>query len=248
MEQQREFTRVDLRGARFERVQLQGARFRSVDLSGAQLRGVSVEDVEIDGDIGGLRVNGVAIAPLVEAELLRRQPARAHWHATDPADLRAAWVSLRTSWQELVDRVRTMPEGTADRSVDDEWSFTETLRHLVCATDTWFTVPRGGTFHPWGLMFTDWPRFAPEGTDFGLDQSAHPSLDEVLPVRAERQAAVTAVLDDVTPEQLAERHPGPPWADEDHITLLQGIQVIIEEECEHLRFAERDLDAIDAGR
>ena len=30
-----------------------------------------------------------------------------------------------------------MPAGSVDASVDGEWSFAQTLRHLILATDTW---------------------------------------------------------------------------------------------------------------
>jgi len=34
-----------------------------------------------------------------------------------------------------------MPPGTVDRRVGGEWSFAQTLRHLVMATDTWLGKP-----------------------------------------------------------------------------------------------------------
>ena len=38
-------------------------------------------------------------------------------------------------------------------SGDEEWSFVETLRHLVFAMDKWFTVPVvGEPFHPIGRL------------------------------------------------------------------------------------------------
>ena len=79
-----DFTRADLRGSRFERVDLSGAEFRTVDLanarfcgvdlSGVVMRGVELVDVDIYGKIENLTVNGVAIAPLVNAELDRLLP------------------------------------------------------------------------------------------------------------------------------------------------------------------------------
>lgn len=244
-----EFTRTDWSGGRFERVKLNGATFRAVDFTGALMRAVSLEEADIDGDIGKLRINGVDVAPLVEAELTRRQPARAQWNATDPDDLRAAWDSLRAGWDALTTRVASMAEGTADISVDHEWSYSQTLRHLVCATDTWFTAPLNGPegFHPWGLPFTEMMNFVPAGTDYGLDATADPSYAEVLDVRDGRVGAVTQFLADADSAALSREVPAPPWADGDRMTLLHGIQVIIEEECEHQRFAERDLDRIDAG-
>lgn len=244
-----EFTRIDLSGARFERVPLRQASFRAVDFSGSVMRAVSLEGVDIDGDIGGLRINGVDIAPLVEAELRRRQPARAHWNATEPDDLRSAWAAVQQKWSELQQRVEAMPAGTADVSVGAEWSFAQTLRHLLFVTDVWFTVPVGQPeqFHPWGLGFAGMTQHVPEGTHFGLDTAALPSYPELLEARAERVALVTAFLADVAADRLATLVDGPHWSGEEKISLRHGIQVVIEEECEHQRFAERDLDLIAAG-
>src|SRR5690349_3642980 len=81
-----DFTREDLRGARFEDVYLTDARFhdvdltharfRLVDLTGVSIRGAVLMDVDISGQVENLRVNGVDVAPLVEAELDRRYPDR----------------------------------------------------------------------------------------------------------------------------------------------------------------------------
>ena len=88
-----DFTGDDLSGSRFERVDLTGAefraadlsqtRFRGVDLSGVVMRGVELVDVRIDGEIQNLLVNGVDVAPLVNAELDRRDPDRARMRPTD---------------------------------------------------------------------------------------------------------------------------------------------------------------------
>src|SRR5690606_35680523 len=72
-----------------------------------------------------------------EAELNRRFPGRADRRATDPDGLRAAWAALERTWAATLARVAAMPAGTVDVSVDGEWSFAQTLRHLVFATDMW---------------------------------------------------------------------------------------------------------------
>ena len=76
------------------------------------------------------------VVPFVEAELNRRFPGRAARRAGDPDGLRAAWAVLERTWAETLARVAAMPAGTVDISVDGEWSFAQTLRHLVMATDT----------------------------------------------------------------------------------------------------------------
>ena len=136
------FTRSDdLRGAEFVGADLRGARFVGADLSGVVMRGVDVLGVDIDapwlpeGEF--FRVNGVDVIPFVEAELDRRFPGRAGRRAADPEGLRAAWAALEHTWAATLGRVAAMPAGTVDVSVAGEWSFAQTLRHLVFATDMW---------------------------------------------------------------------------------------------------------------
>jgi uncharacterized protein YjbI with pentapeptide repeats len=72
----------DLSGSTFTDVDLRGARFVRADLSGVVMRGVELDGADLDApwllDGGsGLLVNGVDVAPLVDAELDRRSPGRA---------------------------------------------------------------------------------------------------------------------------------------------------------------------------
>lgn len=87
------FDRVSLRDATFTQVSLNDARMNAVDLTGVQvrgalfheirMRGVELVDVEISGELRNVVVNGVDIAPLVEAELNRRMPERARMRPDD---------------------------------------------------------------------------------------------------------------------------------------------------------------------
>ena len=106
------FERVNLRGATFTQVLLCGASLRAVDLSGAQIRGarstqsrmrgVELVDVEIHGELENVVVNGVDIAPLVEAELNRRMPERAKMRPDDADGFREAWTILERLWEGTV--------------------------------------------------------------------------------------------------------------------------------------------------
>lgn len=244
-----EFEQVDLTGARFRKVQLSAARFRMVDLSGVVMRDVSLAGAELDGYIAGLRVNGVEVAPLIEAELARRDPVRALCRASDPGELQAAWAAQEESWAATYDRVAALPPDALDVSVDEEWSFAQTLRHLVMATDGWLGAAQGRDrpFHPWGLPFSELDEFVDASADLGLDVAATPSYAEVLAVRLDRVAQVRDFVAAVTPEQLAEECQGPVWAQGERSTVLRCLRVILNEECEHHRFARRDLDVIEAG-
>jgi hypothetical protein len=244
-----DFDQADLTGARFRKVHLNDARLRMVDLSGVVMRDVSLAGASVYGsDLDGLRIDGVEIAPLVAAELDRRFPERAWRDATDPAALRAAWVAIQDGWAASYERVAGMPAGTADVSVAEEWWFAQTLRHLVFATDAWLGAIRGESrpFHPWGVAFSELVEFVGPETDLGVDPTATPSYDEVLALRADRVARVSGFLAEVTPERLAEQVVGPAWEDGRRLTVHRCLRVIFNEECEHRRFAERDLDAIAA--
>src|SRR4051794_19974681 len=246
------FTRSDdLQGAEFVDVDLHGARFVGVDLSDAVLRGIELQRGEIDSPWlfegeNYLRVNGVDVLPFVDAELNRRFPGRADRLAGDPDGLRAAWAALERSWAGALSRVEAMPPGTVDVSVEGEWSFAQTLRHLVLATDMWL---RGAIleveqpFHRLGLTNTG-------GEDGRLDMSVFttttPSYDEVLDARAGRVAIVRDFIATVTPEELAATRRNP-HSQDDTETTLSCLHTILEEEWEHLRYALRDLDAIGAG-
>jgi hypothetical protein len=245
----------DLDGAEFVDVSLRGARFVNTDLSNAVLRGVDVQDVEIDGPWlfqpgGRLRVNGVDVMPFVEAELNDRYPARAERRAGDPAGLRSAWAGVERTWATTLTRAAAMPVGTVDRSVDGEWSFAQTLRHLVMATDLWLgraVLGRSQPFHALGLSYSqngDTKAFV--GVDMTLFVTGTPPYDDVLEARADRVATVRDFLATVTPEELTAAHRNPHNPDAP-VTTLSCLQVILAEEWEHHRFAVRDLDAIQVG-
>jgi hypothetical protein len=246
------FTRSDnLRGAQFVDADLSGARFVRADLSGVVMREATVDGADIDapwlynGD-SYLRINGVDVIPLVEAELNRRFPGRADRRAEDPNGMRAAWATLERTWAATLERVSAMPAGTVDVSVDGEWSFAQTLRHLVLATDVWLgrailQLPQ--PFHPIG-------RAGAGAEDDGLDMSIFttvpPTYAEVLGVRAGRVAMVRDFLATVTSDELAAPRQNP-WAAGNRETIRSCLHVILEEEWEHHRYAVRDLAAIAAN-
>ena len=240
------FEDVDLSGARFREVALTGARFNNVDLTGAVIRGAELVDVEIDGEIENLRVNGVDVAPLVEAELDRRYPERAKMRPTDADGFRAAWDILERLWPQTVERARAMPSELLHERVDGEWSFIETLRHLVFATDAWVLrayLGEPSPWHPLGLPHDEMP--AEQGVPHDLD--ARPSLEDVLALRADRMATVRRVLADLTDERLAGTttpvtEPGYPASES--FAVRRCLQAVVSEEWLHRLYAERDLDVL----
>lgn len=136
-----------------------------------------------------------------------------------------------------------MPAGVADVSVGGEWSFAQTLRHLVFATDVWLgraILETGQPFHPLGL-----PDASVDGLDRSVFTAGTPSYAEVLEARADRVAMVRDFLVTVTPSALAAARQDP-WDEPDPQTTLSCLHVILDEEWEHYRYAVRDLDAIEA--
>lgn len=241
----------DLRGAEFVGANLRNARFRASDLSGVVMRGIEIQAAEIDSPWllegeNSLHVNGVDVLPFVEAELNRRFPGRSERRAKDPAGLRAAWAALERQWAATLERAAAMPAGTVDVSVDGEWSFAETLRHLVLATDMWFR--RGiqeieQPFHPLGKTDSSLDR---EGFDKAGFTTGTPPYAEVLEARAGRVAMVRDFLATVTADELAATRRNP-HAPEHPETVLSCLHVILDEEWEHHRYAVRDLDAIESA-
>lgn len=236
--------------ATFQDDDLSDAEFREVDLSRARFVGVLMQDVEIDGLIRNVTVNGVEVTGFVEAELDRRHPVRLLMQSEDPADLREAHRQLRAQWAATVDRLHTMPPGSAHESVNGEWSATQTLRHLVFVHDSWFRrccLGSTALFTPMGLG----PDFVPDQERQGLDQSAAPDLEEVLAVREEQGAELTRWLEDVAPETLGERAPvpeGPGWPPYAvGKSVLECLRVVLNEEWAHHQFCVRDLDVLGAG-
>jgi uncharacterized protein YjbI with pentapeptide repeats len=242
------FEDVDLTRARFRLADLSGADFREVDLTGARIRGALLVDMDLSGKISNLRVNGVDVVPLVEAELNRRYPGRSKMRPSDADGFREAWDILERLWQRTVARARgTAPELLHER-VDEEWSFIETLRHLVFATDAWVRRAILGDPAPWDPL--DLPNDEmPSEPSIPRDREARPSLDEVLALRADRMATVRHVLADLTDDRLAGHtvpvtepgYPGP-----ESFPVRRCLQAILTEEWEHRLYAERDLDLLQA--
>jgi len=133
-----DFVKQDFSDARFEQVGFSRAWFRDVYFTGATLGGAWLEDVDIDGEIRNVRINGVDIAPLVEAELNRRYPEPTKLDPADAEGFREAWAIIERAWTPPPSsEPKRLPPDLLHERVQDEYSFIETLRHLVFATDVW---------------------------------------------------------------------------------------------------------------
>ena len=231
---------------RFVDQDLTEAEFRECVLDRSRLIGVVMQGAEIDGLVTNLVVNGVEVMEYVEAELDRRHPVRLLIRSDDPAELLAGWRQLRADWAATIERMRATP-GIEHRSVNDEWSAVQTLRHLVFVHDSWFRrccLGSTALFTPMGLGI----EAVPEREEQGLDPAAAPTLDEVLAVRAEQGDELETWLETITPEQLRAPAPipdddrWPPYAR--GRSVKQCLGTVLDEDWAHHGFCVRDLDLI----
>jgi hypothetical protein len=202
---------------------------------------VRLVDVDIDGFVDRVVINGVDVTAHVH-EHDPWYPLRALVRPDTPDDVRAAWSALDEVWTGAIERARRLPEAARRESVDGEWSFVDTLRHLVFATDKWFTAPiLGAAFDPMGLPNTGsidfpWP---------GLDPDAHPTFDEAVAAHAGRWVRVHDYAERVTAAELTA--PVEVLENGAH-TVLECLSTVFEEEFAHHRYALRDLDRLEADR
>jgi len=238
------------RGASFTGADFTGATFRDCDLRQVKITDSWLVDVSLSGLVGNLVVNDVDVTAFVEGELDRRHPERVQLREKrTAADYRAMWDTIERLWAQTVVRAGQLPGPALHQRVDDEWSFVETLRHLVFATDRWagyMILDKPAPYHPLGLPQ---PGFTPaDAAALGVDLDADPPLAQVLEARGTRMRMVRDIVDGLTDEDLdriCPRLPAPGYPEEARsVGLCLG--VVMKEECEHRRYAVRDLAALEA--
>jgi DinB superfamily/Pentapeptide repeats (8 copies) len=239
------------RGARFDVADLRGARFTDCDMTGVTIRDSWLVNVSISGYLSNVTVNGVDVTGFVSAELDRRHPERVQFRQAQSADdVRALWDTIERLWAQATERARRLPAVALDQQVDQEWSFAQTLRHLVFITDAWASrtvLDEEMPYHPLGLPQSWYP--AADAAALGVDVSAQPGFDEVLAARADRMAVMRRIVADVTDAglgRLVQRSPAPGYPEEKR-TVIDCVAVVLDEEIEHYRFAVRDLAVLEAG-
>jgi hypothetical protein len=213
------FTRSDeLREAEFTGTDLTGARFVESDLSGVVMRAVDVQGADID-------------APWLDgAGSLRVNGVNA-----------APFVDaeLNRRFPGRAGRHAADPDGlrAAWAALERTWPATYERAAAMPAA----TVDEQ-PFHPIGLWYTGAEE---DGMDMSAFATVTPPYAEVLQVRAGRVAMVRDYLAAVTSEVLAAPRKNP-YDPGRQMTIRSCLHVILREEWEHLRYAVRDLDAIQA--
>ena len=231
----------DLAGAVFWGADLRGAVFRDVNLTDAKISHSWLVNVDIDALVDTVVINGVDVTSYVN-ERDPWFPLRAMLRPSKPDGMRATWAALETEWAKTLTRAQDLPEETLYESVNEEWSFVQTLRHLVFAIDKWFTAPiLAERFHAIGLPNTGsvnfpWP---------GLDCDLRPSVSGALAVRAERTGRFRDYLASVTEVDLTRQVD---VLENGTNPLQECIYTVFEEEFWHNRYAQRDLAQLEAAR
>jgi hypothetical protein len=239
------------RGARFDVADLRGARFTDCDLTGVTIRDCWLADVSISGYVSHVTVNGVDVTDFVNAELDRRHPERVQFREGQTVDdVRAIWATIEKLWAQAAQRAGRLSEAALDQQVNQEWSFSQTLRHLVFITDAWASrtvLDEEMPYHPLGLPQSWYP--ARDAAALGIDLNAQPGYAEVLAARADRMAVMHRIVAGLTDDnlgRLCQRSPAPGYPDEKR-RVIDCIAVVMDEEIEHYRFAVRDLAILEAS-
>jgi hypothetical protein len=239
------------RRARFDAADLRGARFADCDMTGVTIRDCWLVNVSISGYLSNVTVNGVDVTDFVSAELDRRHPERVQYRECQTAgDVRAMWDTIERLWAQAIERAGRLPAAALDQQVNQEWSFAQTLRHLVFITDAWASrtvLDQDMPYHRLGLPQSWYP--AADAAALGIDLAAQPGYDDILAARFDRMAVmrrIVAGLTDAGLGRLCRRSPAPGYPDEER-TVIDCIAVVMDEEIEHYRFAVRDLAVLTAS-
>jgi len=243
-----EFTRADLSGSRFTAVLFNGSTIDNSDLFNVMMRGVEIADTTIGGEIKNLVINGVDVAPLVDAELDRRHPERPKFRPSTADGFREAWDINERQWAATVARARRLAPEQLHESVGGEWSFIQTLRHLAFASESWVGRCIVGVEFPWHPLSLPWDQATPI-PELPNDRDARPSLDEALALRHRAMAVVRGVVDGLTDDRLdVETAPlvGPGWPPAGAtFPVRECLLIVLNEEWWHRQYAERDLAVLE---
>jgi len=239
----------EFRGARFDVADLRGARFTDCDLTGVTIRDGWLVNVSISGYLSNVTVNGVEISDFVNAELDRLHPERVQFREGQTADdFRAMWDTIERLWAQAGERAGRLPAAALTEQVNQEWSFAQTLRHLVFITDAWASrtvLDQEKPYHPIGLPQSWYPAAA--AAALGIDLTAEPGYAEILAARADRMAVIRRIVAGLTDDGFdrpCRRSPAPGYPEEER-TVVGCLAVVMDEEIEHYRFAVRDLAVLE---
>jgi hypothetical protein len=117
----------------------------------------------------------------------------------------------------------------------------------VFATDSWIGRAILGNPSPWDPLDLPWDEM-PDMPGVPRDREVRPSLDVVLDLRRDRMATVRQVIEGLTGTSLdrdTEPVEAPGWPPPRSFPVRECLLIILNEEWEHRRYAERDLQALE---
>ena len=245
-----EFSQIDLGGSVFDRVDLSGATFHNVDLSRVVMKDVDLIDVEITASVENLRINGVDVGPLIDAELDRRYPLRERCAPTTPkGSAKPGTYSSACGRERWIESPR-LPPDQLHESINGEWSFIQTLRHLTFATDSWVRRAILGNPSPWDSLGLPWSEM-PDTPGVPNDRACSPRSTPSSRYAATGCPACARSSVSLTDESLAghtQAVEGPGWPESRSYPVRQCLRIVLNEEWEHRLYAERDLDVLFAPK
>ncbi len=177
-------------------------------------------------------------------------PERAQFREVRTAgDFRAMWDTIERLWAQAAERAGRLPTAALTGQVSQEWSFAQTLRHLVFITDAWASrtvLDEEMPYHPIGLPQSWYP--AADAARLGIDLAAEPGYYDILAARADRMAVIRRIVTELTDDglgRLCQRSPAPGYPEEER-AVAECVAVVMDEEIEHYRFAVRDLAVLES--
>ena len=229
------------RYARFVEADFSGAEFRGVDFTEVTISDAWLQNVQLSGRVDGLSVNGIDVTEYVERQLDERHPERTILAPTDSDGMRVAWRAIELFSAATLERARRLPPDRLAVSVGGEWTFLETIRHLVFATDRWIGGPVFGDADPFHrLGMPNPPRDEAAPGIFELDTS--PSPDEVFTLRRSRMDRVAEFLITVENAELDRAVQSPNGG---ATSVRNCLHVVFREEWWHNQYANRDLEVLE---
>jgi len=161
--------------------------------------------------------------------------------------MREAWARIEDAWSATIERAQRMPEAALHERVNGEWSFVETLRHLLFVTDAWVRrtiLSKAQAYHRLALPPDDDVDVRP----WGIELDATPSLAEVLTARSDRTTAVREIVDELTPDgfaRICDPNPAPGFPPQTTLQVGLCLSVVAGEEWAHHGYAVRDLAVLE---
>lgn len=172
----------------------------------------------------------------------------ARW-ADDVDGLTRQWRSLTAKWAETDERARRLGEVACQQRVGNEWSYVETLRHVVFVVDAWIGRTVHGRTEPYHREALP-PTFLPDLSALGIDTTMSVSLEDAIVLRRDSEAVVTdllAGLDDDSLSRVCNENPAKGFPPVTSHTVLRCVKTVLNEADAHHGFATRDLAVLETG-